>query len=237
MKVFQLKLFSFYERGARLKTGILFIILLFCSFRLSAQKENNIKLKIEIGLNADSYEGKIYGSGYFLSVEPKLKVSKIAAIGLRIGAAVNTQLIKYHDRFQFFIEKNELNDSGNNSVISFVPTFDFFLNKNNVRPYLGLGVGYYFLATNKDVFARANPLDAFKVSINNQVGFLLRGGLDFREFVVGKSDLSKFSVGFEFNYIPKADVEIPNGQTVGTIANSNIALSIGYTIGAKKNSK
>ena len=219
-----------------LKTSILLIVL-FCSFSLHAQKESSIKLKIEIGLNADSYGGKIYGSGYFLNAEPKVKVSKNAAMGLRIGAAVNTQLIKYNDRFQFFIEKNELNDSGNNSVISFVPTFDWYLNESNVRPYLGLGVGYYFLTTNKDAFAINNPLDAVAVRISNQVGGVVRGGLDFHEFTVGKSDLSRFSIGFEFNYIPNADVEIPNGEKVGTIANSNFALSIGYTIGNQKNSK
>lgn len=237
MKVCQLKLFCFEDRGAMLPPSILLIILLFCPYSLSAQKESNIKLKIEIGLNADAYEGKLYGSGYFVNVEPKLKVSKNAAIGLKIGAAINSQLIKYQDNFQFFIEKNELNDSGNSSIISFVPTFDFFLNKNDVRPYLGIGLGYYFLATSKDLFAIDKPLDAVEISINNQVGFLVRGGLDFRELMLGKSDLSNFSVGFEVNYIPKADVEIPNGEAVGTIANSNIALSIGYTIGNRKNSK
>ena len=55
--------------------------------------------------------------------------------------------------------------------------------------------------------------------------------------VGANTDLRKFILGLEFNFIPNADVRLSNGQKVGTLATSNIALSIGYTIGNGKNSK
>ena len=217
-----------------LKTIILFIICLFCSFNLSAQKESNIKLKIETGFLWDWYEGSIYLSGPFLNVEPKLKASKNTVIGLRIGAALNTQAIKNADPLQFYINKN-LNS--NNVAISLIPTFDYYFVNNKFRPYLGLGLGYYFLTTSKDVYVRGNFIDAVEVSVNNQIGFLVRGGLELRKFKVGRFDLSKFIVGLEFNYILKGEIEMPNGQIIGTMDNSNIALSFGYIIGQGKSSK
>jgi len=86
-------------------------------------------------------------------------------------------------------------------------------------------------------FVIGNSSEVFKISVNNQVGFLLRGGLDLPKFIIGRVDLSKFSVGLEFNYIPMVDAEISNGEVVGTLNNSNIALAIGYTIGLRKSSK
>ncbi len=64
-------------------------------------------------------------------------------------------------------------------------------------------------------------------SVNNQVGFLLRGGFE----------LGKTRLGLEYNFIPKADIEIPNGQIIGTVDNSYFGLSIGFTIGGGKSSK
>ena len=93
---------------------------------LSAQKESNIKLKIETGLLWDWHEGQIYLSGPFINFEPKFKVSKKAVMGLRIGVAQNTQAVKNSDPFQFYIEKNL---GSNNATISIVPAFDYYFTK------------------------------------------------------------------------------------------------------------
>lgn len=192
-----------------------------------------MKLKIETGLLWDCVEGRIYLSGPFLNVEPKLKTSKNTVIGMRIGAAINTQRILTSDPFQLSINNNV----GINGVISLGPTFDHYFNTANFRPYLGLGFVHNFLTTSKKGFVIGNPLDALGLSIDNQVGFLLRGGLDLHKVVIGRFDFSKFVLGLEFNYIPKADVKASNGQKVGTVANSNVALSIGHVFGNVKDSK
>ena len=213
-----------------LKTIILLIILLSCLFNLSAQEESNIKLKIETGTLWDWVEGKIFISGPFLNLEPKLKTSKNTFIGLRVGFALNTQKILASDSRQFFTNNN----SDNNGIISLVPTFDYYFIKNNFRPYFGLGIGYYFLTTSKKGFVVGAASNVLELSVKNQIGFLLRGGFNLHKLEIGRFDLSKFIIGLEFNFIPKADVEIPNEQLIGTIDNSYIGLSIGYAIGLGK---
>ncbi len=76
--------------------------------------------------------------------------------------------------------------------------------------------------------------DLLDLSVNNTFGVLLRGGFDLSKLIIKRLDLSKFTIGLEFNYIPKADVEISNGQAVGTVVTSNIALSIGYILDFRK---
>ncbi len=192
-----------------------------------------MKLKIEAGFLWDSVDEKIYLSGPFLNVEPKLKTSRNTVVGLRIGAALNTQRILTSDPEEYYIA----NEVGNNGIISLASTFDYYFRKNNFRPYLGIGVGHYFLTSTKRGFAIRDPYDALELNVDNQFGLLLRVGFDLHKFVIGKLDFSKFTLGLEYNYIPQANVETLNGQKLGTISTSNVALSIGHTIGFTKSSK
>ena len=218
-----------------LKAIITLIILLVSLFNLNAQEKGDIKLKIEIGILFDAVEGSFFLSGAFFNLEPKLNVSKNTVIGLRIGAASNSQRILTIDPNRFFVN-NEVDNSGN-TTISFIPTFDYYLNNKNIRPYLGFGIGYYFLNTSKEGFFMTNPFDGQDLSINNKIGFLFRSGIDLGKFIIWGFDFSKFSIGLEFNYIPRTDVELSDGELIGTIANSNIAVSLGYTISSGKKSK
>lgn len=229
------KIWSFCcKTSVKRKATISLVVFGFCFFNLNAQKESTVKLKMETGILWDWVDGRTYLSGSFLYIEPKLKTSKNAFIGLRIGAAHNTQRVQTTDATQFSIDN--YNDRGN-GTFSFIPTFDrCFGNNNKYQPYIGVGLGYYFLTTSKDVFINNDPTnEAFKAKVNNQIGFLLRSGFTLYNLKVGRVDLSNVVVGVEFNYIPVADVEISSGERVGTINASNVALSIGYVFGNKKN--
>mgnify|MGYP003625687958 FL=1 len=132
---------------------------------------------------------------------------------MRFGVVLNAQKIN-NNSFEFFI-----NDEADNAVISFAPTFDYYLNKDKYRPYLGIGLGYY-LFSYVDVSRRNGSAEVLKGSMNNKLGFLLRAG-----FESGNT-----RVGLEYNFIPKADIEIPNGLRIGTVDNIYFGLSIGFTI-------
>lgn len=189
-----------------------------------------MKLKIEAGLLWDSVEGKIYFSGPLLNVEPKLKTSKNTVLGLRIGAALNTQKILTSDPQLFYIN----NSVGYNGAISIGPTFDYYFITNSfLHPYFGIGFGHYFLTTSKKGRAIQNPFDSLELSVNNQLGFLIRGGVNLHKLVIGRTDFSRFILGLEFNYIPKTDVEASNGQKIGTVNSSYFGLSFGFMVGSR----
>ncbi|MEX0272984.1 MAG: hypothetical protein AB3N16_01245 [Flavobacteriaceae bacterium] len=173
------------------------------------------KLRIEPGflLNTDSEN-----LGLMFNVEPKIKSSKNAIIGLRFGIALNPQKFKIDDSSSFFIDGTH-----DNGVISFVPTYDYFLNDNFYRPYLGFGMGYYIF-NNIDVSERNGSSGTLEGSVNNQLGFLIRGGLE----------LGFTRIGLEYNVIPKADIQILDGRMAGTVDNSYLGLSIGFGIGGRK---
>ena len=234
MKIFQLKSFYLHNKSVLLKTILLLIILLYCFVNLSAQKEPNIKLKVEAGLNWKPVERNIINHwDWFLhlSLEPKLKTSKKTFIGLRIQVIENEPTNEKYKPPQFFIDNNiSINffDVTPNTHFSFVPTFDYYFSKKSFKPYLGVGVGYYFLTTSKGVLVFGPPFDdELETSVDNPVGFLIRGGLE----------KGKLSVGLEFNYLLKADIKIPSGLVIGTVDDSFIALSIGYSFGISKRLK
>jgi len=192
------------------KAKLLAITLLLCSFSSSAQKESNITLRIEPGFLLMSESENL---GLLLNVEPKINTSELAVIGLRFGLALNSQKFDLENNARFNIDEQH-----DNAVISFVPTFDYYFNKNRTRPYLGVGLGYYLFSQ----IDLSNPSE--EGNVNNQVGFLVRGGFE----------LGKTRLGLEYNLVPKADIEIPAGETVGTVENSYLGLSIGFTIGGGK---
>ena len=212
MQVFQSNFF--YNTISTLKKNSFQILAFFCLFNLTAQ----VSLRIEPGvLLANDSENL----GLLLNIEPKVKASENTVIGLRFGIAINPQKISVNNNSSFFID--ELDDNG---IISFVPTFDYYLNDNKYRPYIGLGLGYY-LFNDIDISDRNNgSTDVLVGSVKNQLGFLLRGGFEIRNI----------RYGLEYNFMPKADIKIPNAQTIGTLDNSYLGLSIGFTIGRGENS-
>ena len=63
-------------------------------------------------------------------------------------------------------------------------------------------------------------------SIKNQLGLLLRGGVELRNT----------RISLEYNLIPTADIQIDNGEVVGTVKNTYLGLSFGFTIIGRKSS-
>ena len=101
------------------------------------------------------------------------------------------------------------------------PTNDYYLNDNNYRPYIGLGIGYYLFFDDLDILTPNGSTEVLKGSIKNQIGVLLRGGLE----------VGNIRYSLEYNLISKADIKMPNGQKIGRLSSSYLGLSIGFTIG------
>lgn len=176
-----------------------------------------MNLRVEPGVLLETDSENL---GLLFNIEPTIESSNNTVIGLRVGLALNPQKIRIDDESQFSI--NDLDDNG---VISFVPTFDYYLNEKKYQPYFGLGLGYYLLS-DIDITSLKGPDEVLQGKTDNQLGFLVRGG-----FEIGNT-----RYGLEYNFIPKADIEIPNKQIVGTVDNSYLGLSIGFILGNRKKS-
>ena len=144
-------------------------------------------------------------------------MSRATFLGLRLGAAFNTQRILTTDPDQVTIN----NEEGANSALSVGLAIDYYFYQSRLSPYLGIGLIHNSLNTSKTAFLSNDRFTDFGLSVGNHIGFLVRGGID----------LSKFVLGVEFNFIPKANVTAPDEQVVGSIAMSNVALSVGRVFG------
>lgn len=196
------------------KNELLLMLLLFGLLHVNAQEENNISLRVAPGILIFS---DIENLGLLLTVEPNIKISKNTIIGLRFGVSINSQKFDSSDPSQFNIDGQ--NDSG---AISFAPTYDHYFDEVTYRPYMGLGLGYYLLST-IDV-SQIGEREILEGTVKNQLGVLLRTGFE----------LGTTRIGLEYNFIPKADIEIPNGQIIGKVSSDYLGLSIGFTIEGRR---
>lgn len=189
------------------------LLILFCVLPINAQEKNNVQLQVAPGILVKNESENL---GLLLNVEPHIAISSRSAIGLRFGLAVNPQKFDNNGNtpFRFDPEKD-------NGILSFMPTYTYYLNDRYVRPFVGVGVGYYAFSS----IDLENPTEnVAEGSVNNQLGFLVRGGLKWR----------KTSLGLEYNIVPKSDVSIPTGEIIGTVDNSYLGLSIGFTLGSSR---
>ncbi|TXN35646.1 hypothetical protein FVB32_13790 [Flagellimonas hymeniacidonis] len=196
------------------KKNLALLLVLSCFFLSNAQEKNNVKLNIAPGLLLKTNSENL---GLLLNVEPSIEISTRSVIGLRFGLAVNPQKFENNGNSQFRFDTEK-----DNGILSFVPTYTYYLNEKYTRPYVGMGLGYYVFSSIDLVNPSENVPEG---SVNNQAGFLIRGGIEWR----------KTKLGLEYNFVSKADVTIPNGQTVGTVDNSYLGISIGFTIGGGSN--
>lgn len=213
--------------SAVLKKALLLIALSVCFFNLNAQETNNRRILIEAGVLPVSSDSE--NLEFFINIEPKVKVVENIFIGLRFGVALNTNLFENNDVFIFSID-----DKSDNGVVSFVPNLDYYLNdfrlkERVIRPYVGLGLGYY-LSSDIDV-AQVDMMDfsedVSEVSINKRIGLLGRGGFES----------GRLRLGLEYTLMPKAAIEMPDGTVAGTVDSRYLGLSVGLVIGSGQSLK
>jgi len=198
------------------KRIILLLTLLCCIGRLSAQIKSAVGLDLEAGVVMLSAADK---TAAFLNIEPKVKSSKNTSVGLRFGAVINSQSFESIDSREF-----EVKTEFDHGFFAMVATFDYYWNDLKYRPYLGIGAGPYLLSNYVDITNRraANPSEKeVEVKLDYRFGALLRGGMVIR----------RLRLGLDYNFVPKADINLPDGQTVGTARSSYLGLALGITIG------
>ena len=80
--------------------------------------------------------------------------------------------------------------------------------------------GHTYLLNYIDVSKRNGSVELLEGDVSDQPGILLRGG-----FEIGHT-----RIGLEYNVIPKADIELPTREIMGTVNNSYLGLNVGFTL-------
>lgn len=152
--------------------------------------------------------------GLLFNLEPQLKVSNNLFMGLRFAAAINTQGFKNHNTSQFII------DGYDHGFLSILPTINRYWQKEDVRPYLGCGIGVSSIINVVDVYT-TNPINpsqsVFEVGVGYQLGLLLRMGIEMK----------KLRIGLEYNFVPPNTLKTADGAKIGTVNSSYFGITLG----------
>jgi hypothetical protein len=163
--------------------------------------------KIGLGLGYAVPIGGERGGLFYL--EPGYRVSNTFLVGLRLESAMISRGITVNG-------DDVVGEAASN--VSYSLNGQFYFNENRVRPFVGLGLGFFDLAeVEYNTGTEVETSDAV-----TQFGFYPRIGLD-----AGHLNLT-----LDYNIVPVTDLD--NG---GEIRNSYLGLRVGFSIGGGEGKK
>lgn len=169
-----------------------------------AQTYKPFKLGFGIGYTMPS-DG---GGGILIDVEPAYRINDAIAVGLRIESAAMAK-----------------NVSGSSATVSANGSYtlngQYYFSDSKVRPYAGLGLGIFSIAS----IAMDNSSGA--VAGGSKLGFYPRVGLD----------LGHFNINLDYNLVPASKgVEVAStGASETKIKNSYLGIRMGFFVFGGKN--
>jgi len=164
--------------------------------------------KVGIGIGyAVPGAGEGAGGGFLGYVEPAYRATDQVQVGLRLEGAFMVRGVE---------GVNDRDVSGDaSSVASYTLNSQYYFNNQNVRPFVGAGIGLFSLAATEFNTA-ANDPRADEVGAQTRFGFYPRIGLD----------AGHFTLTLDYNFIPPTD--IPDG---GEVRNNYLGIRAGINIG------
>ena len=152
--------------------------------------------------------GEGAGGGLLMYLEPGYRATDQVLVGLRLEGAFMVRGIK---------GVNNRDVSGDaSSMASFTLNSQYYFNNDNVRPFIGAGVGLFSLAAVKFNTAAPNDPGADDVGSETRFGFYPRIGVD----------AGHFNLTLDYNILPPTDV--PGG---GEVKNNYLGIRAGVSIG------
>jgi hypothetical protein len=169
------------------------------------------EFKVGIGIGyAVPGAGEGAGGGFLMYVEPAYRATDQVLVGLRLEGAFMVRGIEG-------VTNRDITGDAS-SVASFTLNGQYYFNNNEVRPFIGAGVGLFSLAGVKFNTAASDP-GADDVGVETRFGFYPRLGLD----------VGHFNLVLDYNIVPPTDV--PGG---GEVKNTYLGIRAGFSIGGGK---
>lgn len=197
-----------------MKTTVLtFTSLLLSSFAFAqydqdyARAYKEFLVGVGIGYAAPS-TGDGAGGGFLAYVEPAYRATDQVLVGLKIEGAFMVRGVEG-------VLNGDIEGDAT-SVASFTLNSHYYFNNNNVRPFIGAGVGLYSMAAAKFTATNNNDPDLDEVGSETRFGFYPKIGVD----------AGHFNLTIDYNIIPPTDV--PGG---GEVKNSYVGIRAGIAIG------
>jgi hypothetical protein len=186
--------------------AIFFLLSLAVTSISYAQEFKPFKVGLGLGYAAPGNTGRGAGGGALLYLEPAYRATDQILVGLRIESAIIVRGVT---------GTNNNNDvSGDaSSNVSYTLNGQYYFTNNNVRPFVGVGLGLFSLAAVK--FNTATNTTS-NVSPETQFGFYPRIGFD----------AGHFTLSLDYNIIPPTS--IPGG---GEVRNNYLGIRAGVSIG------
>ena len=155
--------------------------------------------------------GEGAGGGLLLYLEPAYRATDQVAVGLRLEGAFMVRGV------EGVADQDVEGDA--TSVASYTLNGQYYFSNENVRPFIGAGVGLFSLAAAKfNTNANSDP-DLNDIGAETRFGFYPRIGID----------AGHFNLVLDYNIIPPTD--IPGG---GEVKNNYVGIRAGFSIGGGK---
>lgn len=151
--------------------------------------------------------GEGAGGGVLAYLEPAYRATDQVLVGLRLEAAFTARGVEG-------VSNRDVSGDAS-SVLSYTLNTQYYFNNENVRPFVGAGVGLFSMAATEFNTAGGDP-NANDIGAETRFGFYPRIGID----------AGHFNLTLDYNFVPATDV--PGG---GEINNNYLGIRAGVSIG------
>lgn len=154
--------------------------------------------------------GEGAGGGFLGYLEPAYRATDQVLVGLRLEGAFLARGLEG-------VNQSDVEGDAS-SVASYTLNSQYYFNNENVRPFVGAGIGLFSLAA-VEFNTAANDPSADEVGAETRFGFYPRIGVD----------AGHFTLTLDYNFVPPTD--IPGG---GEVKNNYLGIRAGISIGGGK---
>jgi hypothetical protein len=188
---------------------ILFVLFILAGFSASAQEYKPFKVNLSVGYAKPLASG--ISGGVLFAIEPKYGLSDNFDLGLRLEWAVVARGV---------VQNSQTTTGDVGAFGSYLLTGNYLFGKGNVRPFLGVGVGLYSIASAGTVVINNGQTNQDLVFVSDtKFGGMIRGGIKAGHFVAA----------VEYNAAPTTDNKL--GNTTITSENAYLGIKVGFDIG------